>query len=266
MLSLGGVVTPNRAVPARTSLALVLAWAAAALAVWAASPVATLPSPREVGHALTSLWWEGGLGPELFTTLRLIAASLVCSVVLSLALAWASVVPAVRPVTAAASKLRFLGLTGLVFPFTLATGGGFALKVALLTFGMSTFLVTALARIVAEVPRSQLDHVRSLGASEARVVWEVVVRGTLDRTLDAVRQNVAMGWSMITMVEGIARSDGGVGALLLNQNKHFRLAEVYAVLLVVLAVGLTIDIGMGALADLACPHARFDRTGDRSES
>lgn len=54
-----------------------------------------------------------------------------------------------------------------------------------------------------------------------------------------------MGWSMITMVEGIARSDGGVGALLLNQNKHFRLAEVYAVLVVILLVGLVIDFGMG---------------------
>jgi len=245
---------------------LVLAWAAAAFGAWAASPIATLPAPREVGHALTSLWWEGGLGPELFTTLRLIALSLVCSVCIALALAWASVIPAVRPLTSAASKLRFLGLTGLVFPFTLATGGGFALKVALLSFGMTTFLVTAVARIVAEVPRSQLDYVRSLGASEARVVWECVVRGTLDRTLDAVRQNVAMGWSMITMVEGIARSDGGVGALLLDENKHFRLAEVYAVLFVVLVVGLLIDVGMGALAGLVCPHTRAEHEANRSES
>ena len=72
---------------------------------------------------------------------------------------WASVVPAVRPVAAAVAKLRFLGLTGLVFPFTLATGGGFRLKVALLVFGMSTFLVTAIARIVAEVPRAKLKEV-----------------------------------------------------------------------------------------------------------
>lgn len=241
-----------------TSFVLVGAWSAAALGAWAASPVVTLPSPREVLRALGGLWWEGGLGPELFTTLRLIAASLVCSVVLSLGLAWASVVPAIRPLTASVSKLRFLGLTGLLFPFTLVTGGGFPLKVLLLTFGMTTFLVTAVARIVAEIPRTQLDYVRSLGASELRVMWEVVVRGTLDRTLDAVRQNVAMGWSMITMVEGIARSDGGVGALLLNQNKHFRLAEVYAVLLVILAVGLAIDLVMGALIRAVCPHVRFE--------
>lgn len=257
-------LVPNRTVGARTSGLLVAGWAAAALLVWTASPVSTLPAPREVLGALTELWWEGGLGPELFTTLKLIASALGCSIVLSLALAWGSVIPAVRPLTAAVSKLRFLGLTGLLFPFTLATGGGFALKVALLTFGMTTFLVTSLARIVAEMPRSQLDYVRSLGASEARVIWETVVRGTLDRTIDAVRQNVAMGWSMITMVEGIARSDGGVGALLLNQNKHFRLAEVYAVLVVILLVGLVIDYGMGALAGLVCPHTRFD-SAEKSE-
>lgn len=252
------VVTPNRAVNPRAATALALAWASAALAAWALSPLATLPGPREVLRALSDLWWRGGLGPELFTTLRLVGAALAIAVAISLPLAWATVVPALRPVAAAASKLRFLGLTGLVFPFTLATGGGFRLKAALLVFGMSTFLVTAVARIVQEVPRSKLDHVRSLGASEARVVWEVVVRGTLDRTLDAVRQNVAMGWAMITMVEGIARSDGGVGALVLAENKHFRLAEVYAVLLVVLVVGLLIDFAMGVLANVVCPHARCE--------
>ncbi len=219
-----------------------------------------LPGPGEVWHALVDLWWRGGLGPELFATLKLVAAATSVSIVLSFALAYATVLPFVRPVVQALSKLRFLGLTGLVFPFTLATGGGFALKVALLTFGMSTFLVTSLARIVAEVPRSRLDHVRSLGASEARVVWEAIVRGTLDRCIDAVRQNVAMGWSMITMVEGIARSDGGIGALLLAENKHFRLAEVYAVLVVVLLVGLGIDLAMRGLGALACPHARYETT------
>lgn len=263
-MSIARVLSPNRAVDARTSGVLVIGWCAAALAVWAASPVSTLPAPREVLGALTDLWWQGGLGPELFTTLKLIASALACSVVLSLALAWGSVIPAVKPIAAGVSKLRFLGLTGLLFPFTLATGGGFALKVLLLTFGMTTFLVTSLVRITDEIPRSQIDYVRSLGASEPRVIWETVVRGTLDRTIDAVRQNVAMGWSMITMVEGISRSDGGVGALLLNQNKHFRLAEVYAVLVVILLVGLVIDYGMGALASLVCPHARFD-SSDKSE-
>ena len=249
------VVSPHGEVRRSTAALLAASWGAALVALWALSPVQTLPSPREVLAALGSLWWDAGLGPELATTLRLVGVAMVLSIAISLPLAWASVVPAVRPLTGAVAKMRFLGLTGLVFPFTLATGGGFALKVALLVFGMSTFLVTAVARIVAEVPPASLDHARTLGASELEVMGEVVVRGTLDRTLDAIRQNVAMGWAMITMVEGIARSDGGVGALLLAENKHFKLAEVYAVLAVILVVGLLIDLAMGVLARVVCPHA-----------
>ena len=86
---------------------------------------------------------------------------------------------------------------------------------------------------------------RVLGASELRIFWEVVVRGTLDRALDITRQNLAIGWAMITMVEGISRAEGGIGALILNQNKHFHLAEVYAILIVILVVGLLLDYVMG---------------------
>jgi NitT/TauT family transport system permease protein len=256
------VLVPGRAVDLRTGGILVGGWAAALLGAWLASPLATLPAPREVLGALGDLWFKGGLGPELFVTMKLVAVATILSVGVAAALAWASVVPLVRPLTAGVARLRFLGLTGLVFPFTLVTGGGFGLKVALLVFGMATFLVTALARIVVEVPQAEIDYVRSLGASPGRVVWETAIRGALDRSVDAVRQNVAMGWSMITMVEGIARSDGGVGALLLAENKHFRLAEVYAVLLVVLVVGLLIDTGMGALGGLLCPHTRTTRDED----
>jgi NitT/TauT family transport system permease protein len=257
-MSLVRALAPTRAVDARTSGFLVACWAAALAFAWAASPAATLPGPREVWIALGDLWWRGGLGPELFATLKLVLVATLVTLIASFSIAYASVIPLVRPLAGAVSKLRFLGLTGLVFPFTLAPGGGVRLKVVLLAFGMTTFLATSLVRIVGEVPRSRLDHVRSLGASETRVVWEAIVRGTLDRAIDAVRQNVAMGWSMITMVEGIARSDGGVGALLLAENKHFRLAEVYAVLAVVLVVGLAIDFSMGLLGALVCPHAKYD--------
>jgi NitT/TauT family transport system permease protein len=164
-----------------------------------------------------------------------------------------------RPLVAAVSKLRFLGLTGLVFPFTLLSGGGYALKVVLLTFGMTTFFVTAMAQVVMDIPRAEFDHMRVLGASEVRILWEVVVRGTLDRALDITRQNLAIGWAMITMVEGISRAEGGIGALILNQNKHFHLAEVYAILIVILVFGLLLDYLMGLVVRVACPHVAFDK-------
>lgn len=258
-MSFAEAFLPNRVVKPTTMALVAVGWAALALAFWAATPFESLPKPGECFAALSSLWWQHGMGPELFATLRLIGHATLITVVLSLALAYASVVPVMRPLVQGIAKLRFLGLTGLVFPFTLITGGGYSLKVWLLVFGMSTFFVTSMAQVVADIPRARFEHMKVLGASDLRIVWEVVVRGTLDQALDIARQNVAMGWSMITMVEGISRAEGGLGAMLLNQNKHFKLPEVYAILIVILIVGLVIDYGMGVLTNLLCPWAKLDK-------
>jgi NitT/TauT family transport system permease protein len=250
---------PNRVVASGTTGLIVAFWAGTGLLLWITSPFKSLPTPGEIWVALGRLWWEFGMGPEMFTTLRLIAHAVLLTAILSLLLSYATVIPFFRPLVEVASKLRFLGLTGLVFPFTLMTGGGYALKVALLTFGMTSFFVTSMAQIVIEIPRSEFDHMRVLGSSELRIFWEVVVRGTLDRALDVLRQNLAMGWAMITMVEGISRAEGGIGAMILNQNKHFMLAEVYAILFVILFLGLVMDYAMGALTNMLCPYAALGR-------
>ena len=259
MSKLARAFQPNRVIDSGTTGLIVLFWAGTALLLWSASPWETLPTPREIWSAVGTLWWELGMGPEMFTTLRLIAHAVVLTVVISLLLSYATIIPFFRPLVAMTSKLRFLGLTGLVFPFTLMTGGGYTLKVALLTFGMTSFFVTSMAQVVIEIPRAEFDHMRVLGSSEPRIFWEVVVRGTLDKALDVLRQNLAMGWAMITMVEGISRAEGGIGALILNQNKHFMLAEVYAILLVILVLGLTMDYAMGVLTNVLCPHAAMGR-------
>jgi NitT/TauT family transport system permease protein len=257
--ALANLFLPNRVLDPALTFVVLFAWVLAAGIVWFSSPWETLPNPREVWGALGELWWQLGLGPELATTMKLIGHSVLLTVAVSMMLSYATVIAALRPAVVAVSKLRFLGLTGLVFPFTLLTGGGYELKVALLTFGMASFFVTSMAQVVIEIPREQFDHMRVLGASETRIVWEVVVLGTLDKALDILRQNAAMGWAMITMVEGISRADGGVGTLILNENKHFRLAEVYAILIVILLLGLAMDYLMGVLIRVVCPYARLDR-------
>jgi NitT/TauT family transport system permease protein len=256
---LARVFLPNQVLEKPFILMVAAFWVAAALVVWSASPWASLPGPGEVLRAFGTLWWQQGMGPELFATVKLILHATVLTVIISMLLSYASLLAFSRPLVEAVSKLRFLGLTGLVFPFTLLTGGGYSLKVWLLTFGMSTFFVTAMAQAVLEIPREQFDYMRVLGASELRIFWEVVVRGTLDKALDTLRQNLAMGWAMITMVEGISRAEGGVGALILNQNKHFHLAEVYAVLIAILVVGLLLDYVMAVAVRVVCPHVILQR-------
>src|SRR5437763_17101161 len=125
----------------------------------------------------------------------------------------------------------------------------------MLVFAMTVFFVTSMAAVIVQIPKGTFDHARTLRMSEWRVVWEVVILGTADKAFEVLRQNAAMGWMMLTMVEGISRAEGGVGAMLLNQSKHFRLAEVFAIQIVVLLVGMTQDYAIGLARRLVCPYA-----------
>ncbi len=228
-----------------------------AIAVWWLSPWEVIPKPLEVFAALGKLWSEEGMGQELITSFLMNVQALLWTTVLSLLLSYLTVLPVVRPITAAVAKGRFLGLIGLTFVFTLIIGGGRPLKLSLLVFGMTVFFVTSMASVVAEIPRSAFDHARTLRMSEWEVVWDVVILGTLDRAIEVLRQNAAIGWMMLTMVEGISRSEGGIGAMLLNQNKHFHIAEVFAIQFMILLVGLMQDYGIGVLKRLVCPWAHI---------
>lgn len=246
---------PNRAV-SKTTLRLIIAFqVAVALAIWFASPFPVLPKPMEVFQAFHQLWFEEGLGRELWTSFAMNLEALGLTLLIALTLSYLTVLPFFRPIAIAISKGRFLGLIGLTFVFTLMIGGGRPLKISLLVFGMTVFFVTSMAAEVLAIPKEKFDHARTLGMGEWRVVWEVVVLGTADRAFELLRQNAAIGWMMLTMVEGISRSEGGVGAMLLNQNKHFHIAEVFAIQITILLLGLLQDYGIGVLRGLVCPYA-----------
>jgi NitT/TauT family transport system permease protein len=246
---------PNRRISPMTLRIIIAFQAAVALVIWIRSPFPVLPQPDEVARAFANLWMNQGLGRELWTSFALNLEALALTVLIGLALSYLTVLPFFRPIAAAVSKGRFLGLIGLTFAFTLMVGGGRPLKLALLVFGMTVFFVTSMASEVLDIPRERFDHARTLRMNEWGVVGEVVVLGTVDRAIEVLRQNAAIGWMMLTMVEGISRSEGGVGAMLLNQNKHFHLAEVFAIQLTILAVGLLQDYGIGLMQRLLCPYS-----------
>jgi len=248
-------LSPNRTVSRPAMQLLIAGELLLFLLIWWNSPFAVLPRPGEVLGAIQTLWMEQGLGPELWTSFTSNLEALAITTVLSLLLSYLTVLPIFRPVSNAISKGRFLGLTGLTFVFTLIFGGGHPLKISLLVFGMSVFFVTSMSAVIAEIPKERFDYARTLRMSEWQVVWEVVVLGTADNAFEVLRQNAAMGWMMLTMVESISRSEGGVGAMLLNQNKHFHLAEVFAIQGLILVVGMGQDYAIGVARNVVCPYA-----------
>jgi len=254
MPALGPALRPNQWVSQRTYLTMAAGWAVAVLLLWLLAR-GIFPNPAGVFRELGKLTSQQGLIGELLTSLSLFGEALAISAVLSMGLAYLSVVPAVRPVINALTRARFLSLVGLTYFFTLAFHGGHAFKVSLLVFGISAFFLTSMVDIVASVPTERLDHARTLRMSDWRVVWEVVILGQMGAAFDALRQNAAMGWMMLTMVEGISRSEGGIGALLMDQNKRLNLAAIVAVQGVFLIAGFFQDAFIAWLKGVLVPQA-----------
>jgi NitT/TauT family transport system permease protein len=254
-MTLPSVLRPNRTVTASQARLLGAAWLAAFLAAWSANRFGVLPSPFEVLRAVPALFTEQGLLGHLAASVYTNLTALAWATGFALFFVYLGVVPLVRPLTELTATFRFLGFAGVSVAFTLWLHGGHALKVALVTFGMTGFFVAALHDEVRSIPRERYDYARTLGMSEWRVVWEVVVLGTLDKALDILRQNAAMGWMLLTTVETLVRSEGGIGVLFANQSKHLELAPIAALQLVIFLLGMLQDWLLGAFKHLVCPYA-----------
>lgn len=250
------IFCPNKSVTREALLIVALAEAILFLVMWLLQPFAIIPKPFEVLTAFTDLWSDG-LAVQIMASFQTNLEAIGITLIISLAISYLSVLPAVRPITGFVSKGRFFSMTGFTVIFTLLTGGGHTLKISLLVFGMTVFFVTSMAAVIMEIPREQFDHARTLRMHEWRVVWEVVILGKFDQVFEVLRQNAAIGWMMLTMVEGLVRSEGGIGAMLLSENKHFKLSAVFAIQFIVLIIGIGQDFGIAWLKDQLCPYAKL---------
>ncbi|MES0489667.1 MAG: ABC transporter permease subunit [Leptospirales bacterium] len=251
---LSSLVTIKGDLPVQVKYGLYALYILLFVILWESAAGVAIRPFSEIFESLGVLWFEKGLAVDIGQSLQLNLVALASTITLTLITSYLSIFPFWRPIAFAISKGRFLGLLGLNFIFIELFGLGFEMKVALLTFGITVFYLTSMYSIVQEIPESKLDYARSLGLSKGQIVWQVVIRGTADQMLETLRQNAAIGWMMITAVEGIVKS-GGIGDLLWNSNKHFDRGEVLAIIFCILAIGIFQDIFLKTMKKIITPHA-----------
>ena len=212
-----------------------------------------VPTPLEVLTALGKLV-DRGLLNELWISSKTLLISLGLATVIATSIAALSTAWVFRPIANFASGMRFLGFAGLTFVFLLISDGAFQLKVLLLTFGITVFMTTALLSEVRAITQDELDYASTLGLTGWRTVLELFIIGRFHIVLDLMRQNAAVGWTILAMVEGITRSEGGIGAMLLVENKYLNLSTVFAIQLVILLYGILQDQFLAVVRRWLCPH------------
>lgn len=251
------IYTPNAGVPSGTLAGIRVGWVLVALGIWLALLPPILPKPLEVLQAFPTLISEDGLLAALAKSFTTNIKALVVSAAIALPVAYLSRVPLFRPLGQFISQLRFLSPAMFFLVLLLIVKTPSKVKLAMLVLGEVFFLTTTMVNAVMNIPEESFDEARVLRMSEWVATWYVVVRGTLATALEAIRDNAAIGWGMVMMVEGFVRSEGGVGVLMLNQEKYFHFDKVYGIAIAVLVVGIAQDLALRWLRGEVCPHTRL---------
>lgn len=239
----------------RPSLWITISVVTAILLLLQAVDMKVLPSPLSVLSAIPDLWSHQGLGMHLYTSLTLNLEASIGMVVVSIGLAYICFLPLGKSAAQFFSFGRFNSFVGLPFALTILIGNEHWTKVALLTIAMSVFAVPSLIDIVESTPLENHEDAICLGMKQWRRAWEVSIRGNVPAFIDTLRTNWAMGWVMLPFVEGRFRDEGGIGVLLLMNDKYLALDHVYAAIIVVGLAGVGIDRVILEIKKIMCPYA-----------
>ena len=213
---------------------LLLIWVLILFLFWCFSPLTAIPYPSEVWRAFGEMYAAndaGNLVYNVYVTLRLNVFGLFFATILSLVVAYLSVLPVMRPLTLILQWFRYLPIVAFNLIFLALFAIGPTTKVAMLTVGMTFFLITGMTAQIAAIPRLKFELARVLDYSDWRTFYTVVLRPTLPAMIDVTAQNAAIGWTMIVAIETFNRTEGGIGAqlfFLANQP-----AKVFVYLLII---------------------------------
>jgi len=223
---------------------LTLIWILLVLAFWFLNPIKALPYPSEVLRALGKMWGEqGGQGLvyNVFVTLKLNVVGLAYAAIISVIIAYLSVIPVFQPFNKMVQWLRYLPVVGFNLVFLSLFAIGWPMKVAMLATGMSFFLVTSMTGVITAIPRMRYELAKVLGYNDWQVFYSVVMRPTLPQMIDVIAQNAAIGWVMITAIETYNRTEGGIGSQIYAYSSTNNLAAVYAYLIIIGIIAVSED-------------------------
>lgn len=236
------IFSPLTQIKGRTSIILIIIEAFVALLLWEIfGHNGLIPTPSKIIQSVFQIIPTEYFIDNLFSSLALTTSGMGISIVLALLVSYLSLIPVFAPLAKFIVKCRYLTLTGLIFLFTLLTQDGHQLKLSLLIFGIVPFFVTSLLSIIESINVQEYELCKTLRMNNWQTLLEVVIIGRLDQVFEVMRQNFAIAWMMITMVEGLSMSEGGLGAMLIKSNKYIDLSTVFAILVIIFALGVSFD-------------------------
>jgi ABC-type nitrate/sulfonate/bicarbonate transport system permease component len=203
---------------------------------------APIPAPSVVMQKLGSLFAGGSVLGPLGETLALLAVAYAGACVLAVAtgllmgrFVW--VHGLLEPLV---EVLRPLPKPALLPPLILFLGIGTPMKLTIIGLGVFFPVLVNTVQGVRGTEPVLLDMARTFGHGRARTLLTVVLPAALPMVLAGMRVSLGLGLVLVVIAEMLAGT-GGVGFLILDMERSFRVPEMYAWIVILAVTGWALN-------------------------
>ncbi|GAB4049975.1 ABC transporter permease [Catellatospora paridis] len=209
-----------------------------------------LPSPAQAWAAGLDMARDGLLLGDTLASIRrvLLGFGLAVAVSVPLGIAMGAFQAGRAAFEPVIGLLRYLPASAFIPLLALWLGIDEMSKVALLFLGTVFFNTLMTADAVRRVPGALVDVSYTLGARRGEVLRKVVIPFSLPGILDAIRVNAAAAWNFVVVAELFAAEEG-LGYRIVRSQRFNQIDRIFAVLVVIALIGLTIDVALRLLRD-----------------
>jgi NitT/TauT family transport system permease protein len=213
-------------------------------------PKTFLPSPQAVWAAGLDMASSGQLLDDTWASVHrvLIGFGLAILISVPLGIFMGSLQAGQALLEPVIGLLRYLPASAFIPLLIIWLGIGEPSKVAILLIGTVFFNTLMTADAVRLVPGSLIEVSYTLGARRDEVLRKVVVPHALPGMLDAMRVNAAAAWNFVVIAE-LINSESGLGYRITRAGRFLQTDKIFAVLVVIGVIGLTMDIVLRVARD-----------------
>jgi NitT/TauT family transport system permease protein len=210
------------------------------LGIW--QPPFLFPGPAAVANSLYALWKVQGLVPAIGRTLVRLGVGFLISLVLGSILAFlmvhfATFGKGIQPYVLGLQTFPSIAWV----PLSLIWFGFSEAALLFVTIAGSLFSITvSFADALRTVPPVYLKAARNMGSDGMDLILRVTVPAALPHLISAMKIGWSFSWRSLIGAEVIFASVG-LGSLLSQQGEGVSIAQVMAIMIVILVIGVLVD-------------------------
>lgn len=220
----------------------------AILAIWEAVSAsgrvnpALLPPPSRVLPLAWQILASGSFVAPLSDTLSVLALGYGigcgCACALGLAMGWsASLLRLLEPIV---ELIRPIPKPALIPPLFLFLGLGTATKVTVVALAAFFPVLINTLQAVRGIDPVMVGTARTFGYSRAGILFNTVLPASLPMILTGMRVSLGLSLVLVILAEMLVDSSG-IGFLILDMQRSFRVSEMYAWIIILALLGLLLN-------------------------